>query len=261
MGPMILCAAVLATLLMIGGVELNSGPVENIVQVLCSGCDRNLKSGTQCESCGRWYHDSRGNVKFLVAESGKWNCDRCRPERLRVLEEKLRDAQIQIEEIKRRNKTLEEQLLLSESGKDVGKEDMVTLKPVGEKCLVLLHSMVRNDGAEKSNMRVQCFPGIRARADQLRRVMENRDLGYSDAIVIHVGTNDVRRFRNLNYIMGELYDHVNTAKAKFPGSRLVLSGVLRSKGVNWRRVGAANDRLEWVARSLGVTFVDPNSWI
>ena len=54
LGPMILCAAVLATLLMVGGVELNPGPIENKVQVLCSGCDRNLNSGTQCESRGRW---------------------------------------------------------------------------------------------------------------------------------------------------------------------------------------------------------------
>ena len=45
MGKMVLCAAVLATLLMIGGVELNPGPVENIVQILCSGCDRNFKVG------------------------------------------------------------------------------------------------------------------------------------------------------------------------------------------------------------------------
>ena len=95
-GPMILCAAVVATLLVIRGVELNPGPVESIVQVLCSGCDRNLKSGTQCESCGWWYHNSCGNVKFQVAESGKWNCDRCRSERLWVLEQKLRNAQIQI---------------------------------------------------------------------------------------------------------------------------------------------------------------------
>jgi len=42
MGSMILCAAVLATLLVIGGVELNPGPADNIVQVLCNGCDRNL---------------------------------------------------------------------------------------------------------------------------------------------------------------------------------------------------------------------------
>ena len=105
-GPMILCAAVLATLLMIGGVQLNPGPVDNVVEVLCSGCDRNLKSGPQCESCGRWYHNSCGNVQLQVPESGKWNCGRCRYERLRVLGGKLRDAEIQIEELKRINKTL-----------------------------------------------------------------------------------------------------------------------------------------------------------
>ena len=31
--------------------------------------------------------------------------------------------------------------------------------------------------------------------------------------------------------------------------------------MTWRYVGAVNDRLEWVTRSLGATFVDPNSWI
>jgi len=91
--------------------ELNPGPDENSVQVLCNGCDRNLKSGTQCATCGRWYHNSCGNVEFQVAESGKWNCDGCRSERLRVLKEKLRDAQIQIEELMRRNKDLEERIL------------------------------------------------------------------------------------------------------------------------------------------------------
>jgi hypothetical protein len=69
--PVILCAAVLAFLLVIRGVELNLGPVDNIVQVLCSGCNRNIKSGTQCDSCGLWYHNSCGNVKFQVVESGK----------------------------------------------------------------------------------------------------------------------------------------------------------------------------------------------
>ena len=259
MGPMILCGSVLATLLVIGGVELNPGPVDNIVQVLCSGCDRNLKSGTQCESCGRWYHTSCENVKFQVAESGNWICDRCRSERLHVLKEKLRDAQIQIVVLKRRNKALEEQILLTEKGKDVGKGETVTVKPVVEKCLVLGDSIVRNGGVEEPNMRVECFPGIRV--DHLRRVMEYRNLGYTDTVVIHVGTNEVRRSGNLDCVMGEVYDLVNTAKAKFPGSRLVLSGVLRRRGVNWRRVGAANDRLEWVARNLGATFVDPNIWI
>ena len=175
------------------------------------------------------------------------------------MEEKVRDVQIQTEQLKWRNKALEKQLLLTQNGKDVGKEDIMTVKLVGEKCLVLGDSIVRNAGAGKSNMRVESCPGIRA--DQLRRVMENRDLGYSDIVLIHVGTNDFRRSRNLDYIIGEVYDLVITAKTKFPGSRLVLSGVLRSKGVKWRRVGAAIDRLELVTRNLGATFVDPNSWI
>jgi len=46
-------------------------------------------------------------------------------------------------------------------------------------------SIVRNVGAEKSNMKFESFAGIRS--DQRRRVMENRVLGYSDAVVIHVG--------------------------------------------------------------------------
>jgi len=106
----------------------------------------------------------------------------------------------------------------------------VTVKPVGEKCLVLGDSIVRNVGAGKSNITVECFPGIRA--DQLRKVLENRGVEYSDTVINYVGTNDVRRSINLDYIMVE----VNTAKAKFPGSRLVLSDVLRCKGVKRRRV-------------------------
>ena len=148
---------------------------------------------------------------------------------------------------------------MKENVKDTGNRDMVTLRSGGEKCLVLGDSILRNVGAENSDMRVEYFPGIRAA--QLRRVMENRDLGCSDAVVIHVETNDVRSSRNLDYIMGEVYDLVNTAKAKFPNSRLVLSGMLRCRGVNWQRVGVMNDRLDWVARNLGAAFVDPNSWI
>jgi hypothetical protein len=60
----ILCAAALAVMLVIGGVEQSPGPgveAENILQVLCIGCDRNLKSGTQCDTCGGWFHNSCGN--------------------------------------------------------------------------------------------------------------------------------------------------------------------------------------------------------
>ena len=75
---MILCATTLSVLLVIDGVERNPGPgveAEKILQVLCSGCDRNLKSGNQCNTCGRWPHNSCGNVETRVGKSGKLICD------------------------------------------------------------------------------------------------------------------------------------------------------------------------------------------
>jgi hypothetical protein len=119
---MILCAATLAVLLVVGGVEENPGPVveaEKTMRVLCSGCDRILKSGTQCDTCGRWFHNSCGNVRAQVAESGKWVCDKCRSERLRLLEEKLQGALNQIDALTRKNKALEERLQLAGAGREV----------------------------------------------------------------------------------------------------------------------------------------------
>jgi hypothetical protein len=94
-GNVLLCTAALAILLVIGSVEQNPKPVveaENILQVMCSGCERNLKSGTQCDTCGRWFHNSCGNVGGQMADSGKWSCERCRWDRFRQLEEKLENA-------------------------------------------------------------------------------------------------------------------------------------------------------------------------
>jgi len=62
-------------------------------------------------------------------------------------------------------------------------------------------------------------------------------------------------------IMGEAYELIAMVKKKFPYSRLIISGVIRRRDMSWRRIGALNDRLEWVAEAFGSTFVDPNSWL
>ena len=69
---MILCATTLAVLLVMGGAQDNPDPgveAEKIMRVLCSGCDRILKSGTQCDTCGCLLHNSCGNVKAQVAKT------------------------------------------------------------------------------------------------------------------------------------------------------------------------------------------------
>jgi lysophospholipase L1-like esterase len=108
-------------------------------------------------------------------------------------------------------------------------------------------------------MSVESFSGIRS--DQLHKVIENRDVGGPETVIIHVGTNDLRKHANLDWVMGEVYALVTAAKAQRPKGRLVLSGVLRRSDVSWRRIGALNDRYDWIAGALGITFVDPNSWI
>jgi hypothetical protein len=112
---------------------------------------------------------------------------------------------------------------------------------------------------ESEHVRAQCFPAFRT--EQLQRVMENRDLWNPDTVVIHVDTNDLRRTANLDYVTGDVYALVNKAKTKCPKSRLVLSGVLRRRDVPWRRIGAPNGRYNWIAKTLGIIFVDRNSWI
>jgi hypothetical protein len=61
--------------------------------------------------------------------------------------------------------------------------------------------------------------------------------------------------------MGDMYALLNRAKTKFPKYRLVLSGILRRRDVSWRQIGALNGRYDQIAKTLGVTFVDLNSWI
>ena len=52
---------------------------------------------------------------------------------------------------------------------------------------------------------------------------------------------------------------VNTAKVKFPQSKIVLSGVLQHTDVARRSIGELNDGYEWITKTLKFTFVDTKS--
>jgi hypothetical protein len=51
------------------------------------------------------------------------------------------------------------------------------------------------------------------------------------------------------------------ARSKCPNCRLVLSRVLQHRDVLWQHIEALNDRFDWRANALGITYVDSNSWI
>ena len=179
----------------------------------------------------------------------------CKTERVRLLQNDLQNALRLVDELKARNKELEEELIQARAGKRV----LVLANYKATKLMVIGDSMVRNVGTEQAEMRVECFPGIKT--EQLHRVMDKADLGSPETVIFHVGTNDLKATGNLDRVMGEVYDLVATVKKKIPNSRLVLGGVIRRRDTSWRRIRALNDRLEWTAEAFGLTFVDPNSWL
>ena len=61
--------------------------------------------------------------------------------------------------------------------------------------------------------------------------------------------------------MGDVYNLVYMAKSKCSTATVNMSGMLRWQEVSWRHTGAINSRYEWIAQTLGFTFVDPNRWV
>ena len=117
-----------------------------------------------------------------MAEREKWNCDKCRTEKVRMLQEELQNALRQSDELKARNRELEAKLLMA----GTGERDTMPTKQKFTKCMVVSDSIVRNVGAEHADMKVDCIPGIKT--EQLHRVMEKRGLVSQDTVIIHVGT-------------------------------------------------------------------------
>jgi len=101
----------------------------------------------------------------------------------------------------KKNKT-EEQLRLAADRRQLGKNENVQGYHKCTDCLVLADSIIRNVGTECPDLKVGCFPGFRT--EQIQRVIEKGDFGRPDAVVIHVGTNDIKRTRNLDHAMGDV---------------------------------------------------------
>jgi hypothetical protein len=111
--------------------------------------------------------------------------------------------------MKARNKDLLETLLLVGAGK---RNSAYAEKKIG-KYMVVGDLMLRNFGAEHTNSIVECFQGIKT--EQLHRVIGKMHLGSAENVIIHMGTNDLRATRNLDFVLGEVYAMVATAKRKF----------------------------------------------
>ena len=85
-------------------------------------------------------HYNCGSVKAQAAERGNCNCGKCRTEKVRMLQEYLQNALLQIDELKAINRLREEKLLLAGSGK----RDTVPAKQRVAKCMVIYYSLLKS---------------------------------------------------------------------------------------------------------------------
>lgn len=61
--------------------------------------------------------------------------------------------------------------------------------------------------------------------------------------------------------MGDMYDLAVRPKELYPKAKIIISGIVRRRGVHCTRIGRINEAFDWVADRTGATYVDPNSWI
>ena len=101
---------------------------------------------------------------------------------MRILQEDLQTALQQTDELKARSSELEAKLLLT----GAGKIETVSAKQKFTKRMLVSDSMLRNVGAVHAGLMVECFPGIKT--VELHRVIDERDLGSPETVIIHVCT-------------------------------------------------------------------------
>ncbi|KAK7874572.1 hypothetical protein R5R35_013142 [Gryllus longicercus] len=264
----VLRATALCTLLIIGGVEQNPGPGGTSKGKLsCTACFKLLRAGAQCDNCGKWFHVGC-NTNLRDKTTMKWICIVCTTNRelyvkqvIRCLESELQTANQIIREIVQINGALQEELFkhkLSTRNENTVREGIRSATKESEvECLILGDSTIRHVETDHMAFRVECFPGIRA--EQLKPIIEAGQFGNPQYVILHVGTYDA--WKSIDCLTGDVYDLVKLAQAKFTSSKIILSGVIRRRDMRWQRIRAINDNFDWVARCLGVLFVDPNSWV
>lgn len=271
-------ALVIAMLLIIGGIELNPGPVsfatasvhgsEPAVVIKCFKCSKIFKNGIMCCMCESWFHFGCVKVKKEDCDVHNWFCKTCdTPEYLR---EQIKSRDLIIQELKAKlqesEDTVKEVTERFPTRNDTVVNGLTNLREKTEMddVLIMGDSMIRWSGdiATKTGKGVQIYPGIKI--DQLAQQVERVNEEESEKVrvlLLHVGTNDLKKRARADYIMGELYELGMKAKSKFRNAKIVMSGIVRRDDVPLWRVKSVNDRMDWVCAQLGLVYVDADCWI
>lgn len=246
---------ILAVLLVIGGVELNPGPVES---VKCGVCKNNLRTGLLCITCSTWFHFSCQKLKRDQHIEENWRCRECmRDIAVETTDTEIESLKKEVAELKGKLLQAEERLREMEAENRRLREERHGEASEEKQILVVGDSMVRHVGQGNRDLEVLCYPGIRV--EEVKLKLEQQERRDKKTVILHVGTNDLRG--RYEYVMGDMYDLVVRTKELYPQAKIIISGIVRRRDFHWTRIGRLNKAFDWVADRTGATFVDPNSWI
>ncbi|KAG8237594.1 hypothetical protein J437_LFUL003323, partial [Ladona fulva] len=241
--------------------------VQGNMELKCGGCSRKLKKGIQCLECETWFHSkcAKGDLEECLKES--WRCMLCASLSCdcEQKDREIADLKAELEKAKQKIKSLTDEI---EGLKSIRKEKTelnnqnFSPKKTSRKTRVMGDSMIRyaGDHCRRNGVDVECFPGIRAEEmeEQIDRLGDNRK---EDIVLFHVGSNDIKRAKTDDHVMGLIWDLGTAAKKKFKKAKIIISGVIKRKDVSSRRIDYINECLDWVCASQGLQFVNSNAWI
>jgi hypothetical protein len=78
-------------------------------------------------------------LKAQAAETENWNCDKCRAEKVRMLQEELQNAPRKVDELKARNRDLGAKLQMA----GTGKRDTMPTEQKFTKCMVVADNVAQ----------------------------------------------------------------------------------------------------------------------
>ena len=67
-----------------------------------------------------------------------------------------------------------------------------------------------------------------------------------NVVLLHVGTNNIKKGIMAEEIMGEMMDLVSTIQSTVPEAKVIISGILRRNDVTERRLNKINSELDWL---------------
>lgn len=112
----------------------------------------------------------------------------------------------------------------------------------------------------RKDTEVKCISGLNIKS--FSRLINELPVNVcAEKVVIHVGTNDVKRYKNPDYLIGDYYDSFKKLKNKFPNARIVISGIIKRKDCNYGYLKSINSDLKWLAECFGYSFCDSNTVI